>query len=310
MRKILHFLIMCLPFFFYTLPLSAKVIDRIVAIVNDDVITLSELNEMTNYLTHQDNPPLEIKRKVLEDLINSRLALQEAEKLGIHVSEEEIDMAIKELLVQNGATLEDLKRDLAKNGISFKEYKEWLKEQIVKSKLLALEVQGKVTVTDEEIKKYYEAHKDKYKGHTEYHLRHILLLKPQDPTEIEQIKKIQKKILQLLKEGVPFCELARRYSQAPTAQDGGDLGWLKEKELAPKIKNAVKKLKPGEVTPWLDTDAGYQLVQLIEKRKTPDKPLAEVKNQIYKILYKKKVEQRYKRWLEQLRQKGYIKILL
>ncbi len=310
MRKILHFLIMCLLFFSYILPLSAKVIDRIVAIVNDDVITLSELNEMTNYLTHQDNPPLEVKRKVLEDLINSRLALQQAEKLGIHVSEEEIDMAIKELLVQNGATLEDLKRDLAKNGISFKEYKQWLKEQIVKSKLLASEVQGKVTVTDEEIKKYYEAHKDKYKGYTEYHLRHILLLKPQDPTEIEQIKKIQKKILELLKEGVPFCELARRYSQAPTAQDGGDLGWLKEKELAPKIKNAVKKLKPGEVTPWLDTDVGYQLVQLVEKRKTPDKPLAEVKNQIYKILYKKKVEQRYKRWLEQLRQKAYIKILL
>ena len=310
MYKILRFLIIFLFFLSSTLPLSAKVIDRIVAIVNDDVITLSELNEITKYLTHQNNPPLEVKRKILEELINSRLALQEAEKLGIQVDEKEIDMAIKGLLAQSGATLEELKRDLEKNGISFKEYKQWLKEQIVKSKLLALEVQGKVTVTDEEIKKYYEAHKDKYKGYTEYHLRHILLLKPQDAGEIERIKEMQKKILQLLKEGVPFCELAKQYSQAPTAQDGGDLGWLKEKELAPEIKTALKGLKPGEITPWLDTDPGFQLIQLVEARSTPDKPLAEVKDQIYKILYQKKVEQRYKHWLEQLRKKAYIKILL
>ncbi len=305
MKRILLIILILL----FSMSVNAKVIDRIVAIVNDDVITLSELNEMTRYLTHQNNVSLEVKRKVLDDLINSRLALQQAEKMGIKVEDKEIEATIKGMLQQNGMTLEDLKKDLSQNGISFPEYKKWLKEQIVKSKLLALEVQGKVTVTDEEIKQYYQSYKDKYKGFTKYHLRHILLMAPQGD-EGSQLEELKNKILELLKQGIPFSEVAKKYSQAPTAPEGGDLGWIKEKDLAPEIKSALKDLKPGQFSAWINTEAGYQIIQLVEKKHTPDKSLSAVKDEIYQVLYKKKMEQRYKNWLQQLRKQAYIQILL
>ena len=310
MKKWRALLILILIYCFNISLTFSQLLDRIVAVVNDDVITLSELKEAVKQLTHLSDPSPEIKRRVLEDLINNRLAAQQAEKLGIEVKDEEIEMAVQELLKQNGITLEGLKEDLAKEGLSYEEYKNWLKQQIIKTKLISLEVQGKVTVTEEEMMRYYKTHQNEYEGYTEFHLRHILLSFPNAPEEEEKIKQMQTEIIKQLQSGVSFAALAQEYSQAPTAEEGGDLGWIKEKDLVLEIKIALKPLKPGEFTPWLKTKMGYQLVQLVEKKQILAKPFAEVKKDIYQILYRQKVEERYKRWLEQLREKAYIKVLL
>ncbi|MCD6319377.1 MAG: peptidylprolyl isomerase [Candidatus Desulfofervidaceae bacterium] len=309
-RYVFLFLILILISCLKTAPVFSQLLDKIVAIVNDEVITLSELKEVARQLTHLSDPPPEVERKVLEELINTRLAAQQARRLGIEVKDEEVEKAVQDILKQNRITLEQLKADLAKGGLSYEEYKNWLKEQIIKSKLISLEVQGKVTVTEDEMMRYYKEHQNQYKGYTEFHLCHILLSLPETPEEEEKIKQIQTEILRQLQSGVSFSVLAQEYSQAPTAKEGGDLGWIKEKDLAPEIKMALAKLKPGEFSPWLKTEVGYQLVQLVEKRQVLDKPFAEVKKDIYQVLYRQKVEERYKRWLEQLRKKAYVKVLL
>jgi len=291
-------------------PAFGKLLDRVVAIVNEDVITLSELKDAIKQLTPFTDPSPEIERQVLEELINTHLAVQEAKKRGIEIKEKEVENTIKELILQKGITLTAFKEELLKNGISYEDYKNWLKYQLIKRRLIGLEVQGKVTVTEEEIKNYYETYRKKYKGYTLFKLRHILLPFPQTLTQEKEIKKIQEKILRKLKMGVSFSELAKLYSKAPTASDGGDLGWFKEEELAPVIKETVKTLKVGEYSSWIKTDVGYQLIQLIEKKKVPEKTLSEVREEIYKILYQKKLEERYQRWLKELREKAYIKILL
>jgi len=104
--------------------------------------------------------------------------------------------------------------------------------------------------------------------------------------------------------------LAHKYSQAPTAKDGGDLGWIKARDLTPEIRNIVTLLQPGEISPWIKTHIGFQLIQLEKRREVPDKTFLEVKEQIYRLFYQQKMEERYQQWLTQLREKAYIKILL
>ena len=282
----------------------SKLVDRIVAIVNDEVITLSELKQAMIYLTKTPNPPPEVKRRVLEEVINVRLTAQQAAKLGLEVKDAEVEKAIQNMIAQNGITLKKLKEDLTREGSSYEDYKNWIKTQLLKTKLIGLQVQSKVTVTDEEIKKYYQAHIDEYKGYTEYRLRHILL----PFTSAYEDKK--QEILKLLKEGISFSELAQKYSQAPTAKDGGDLGWIKARDLTPEIRNIITLLQPGEISPWIKTHSGFQLIQLEKRREVPAKTFSEVKEEIYRLFYQRKMEERYQQWLTQLREKAYIKILL
>ena len=288
----------------------SKLLDRIVAIVNDEVITLSELKQAMIYLTKTPNPPPEVKRRILEEIINVRLTAQQATKLGLEVKDAEVERAIQKIIAQNGITLKKLKEDLTREGSSYEDYKNWIKTQLLKTKLIGLQVQSKVTVTDEEIKKYYQAHIDEYKGYTEYYLRHILLPFPSTDEDKKRLIYVQQEILRLLKKGISFSELAHKYSQAPTAKDGGDLGWIKARDLTPEIRNIVTLLQPGEISPWIKTHIGFQLIQLEKRREVPDKTFLEVKEQIYRLFYQQKMEERYQQWLTQLREKAYIKILL
>ena len=301
-RVILAFIII------FTTVAEAKIIDRIVAIVNDEAITLSELKE-TLQLFPNPSPKALIKKQVLEQLINEKLAAQEIKQLGIKVSEEEIDGAINRILKGNNISLGVFKAKLKAQGMSYPEYRQSLKEQIEKSKLVGLEVESKITILEETLKKYYTLHQKQYQGYTEFHLRHILLLLPKTQQEMEEIRQKQIEIKELLKQGLPFSDIARRYSQAPTAEEGGDLGWIKKKELSPEIRNVAQSLQVGQVSTFINTKAGYQLIQIVEKRQVPEKSFEEVRNQIYSELYRQEVERYYKRWLEGLRKKAFVKIL-
>lgn len=292
----------------FTTVAEAEIIDRIVAVVNDEVITLSELEET---LRLYPNVPsgASIKKQVLEQLINEKLAAQEIKRLGIKVSKEEIDGAVNRILRENNMSLEGLKAKLKAQGMSYSKYRHFLKKQIEKSKLVGLEIESKITILEETLKNYYISHQEQYRGHTEFNLRHILLLLPKTQQEMEETRQKQIKIEELLRQGLPFSEIARRYSQAPTAEEGGDLGWIKEKELSPEIRDTVQSLLVGQVSGFIKTQAGYQLIQIVEKREVAGKSFEEVRNQIYNKLYRQKVERYYEKWLKELRKRAFVKIL-
>ena len=173
-----------------------------------------------------------------------------------------------------------------------------------------MEVESKITILEETLKKYYISHLDQYKGYVEFHLRHILLPIPKTLAEEVAIEQKQMEIKELLRQGFSFSEIARHYSQAQTAEEGGDLGWIKESELSPEIRSVIQSLPIGGISDFIKTKAGYQMIQIVEKREVAGKSFEEVRDQIYNKLYQKKIEIYYKKWLQGLRKKAFIKILL
>jgi len=301
---------------------SAELVDRIVAIVNDDVITLSELNEAYRPLAQQireANYPPEVEREmifklrqeILNKLIDQKLTDQETERLQVSVDDKEVDQRIERIKGEHFLTEEDIKRTLATQGYTLEEYRERIKEQLLRVKLINIEVKSKIAVSGKEIQDYYEEHKEEYKGGRKYHLRTILIkVSPlagadQKRVALEKIKLIVKE----LKSGAAFDVLAKKYSQDGTVAAGGDLGLFTLDELSPEFQETVLWMGEGEMSPVLETPKGYQILMLQEIKKIPGKTLEEARTEIQERLYQESVGERYDTWLKRLRERSYIKII-
>ncbi|MBL0700735.1 MAG: SurA N-terminal domain-containing protein [Desulfosarcina sp.] len=312
-----------LSFFFVNCSLSsAEVVDRIIAIVNDKIITLSELNlALKPYLariksmgrTSEDERQFlyTVRKKILNDLINDKLTYLEAKHYNVTVTDDEIDQTIERIKETNYHTDEDFREILAKEGLTIEEYRRDLKEQMLRSRVVDYEVRSKVVITKEDIMAYYEANQEKYADEKRYHLRNILMRPSSFEGEETRQKLLDKMqdILAKLKEGESFSDLARVYSQSPFAAEGGDLGFFKFDDLAPTIQDALKGLMAGEGTGILDTDQGFQMFYIEDIEDTLDRSLEEVSKEIKEILYNERVNKRFKVWIEGMRAKSHIKII-
>lgn len=301
---------------------GSEIVDRIVAVVNDDVITLFELNRLVKpyegkiyslgYSPEKERMMLfKVRRNMLNRLIDKKIEEQEIKRSKIKISEERVDQTIEKIKEKNFLTDEDLRSALAKDGVTMEEYREKIKEQILRSRLIDLKVKSKIVVTNEDIKAYYEKHLDKYGGEKKYHLRNIIMKKPLFAGENEKLKIKEKmdEILEKLRSGQSFETLAKKYSESSTAAEGGDLGEFSFDTLSPQLQEVIKGMKPGEFTPVLDTHQGYQIFLLENILKTPAKPLAEVSPQIQSILLKEKTHKKYETWIQGLRERSVIKII-
>lgn len=300
----------------------AELVDRIVAIVNADVITLSEINEAIEPFVKQvqDAPygPDEkrqllykIRQDVLNRMIEQKLAEQESQRLGVFVHDSEIDKRLEIVKNENHLTDEALSRALEAEGYTLEEYREKIKEQLLSMKLVNMEVKSKIAITEDEIRKHYENHKKNYAGEQKYHLRTILIKAPlgeQVEDDENALKKIEM-VVEALKAGVPFEDAARQYSDDLSAEEGGDLGFFTIDELAPELRETVRWMKEGEVSSVLRTALGYQLLMVEAIRLSSGKTLEEAKTEIQEQMFRGEVERKYKAWLEALRERSYIKII-
>lgn len=306
---------------------SANVIDRSVAIVNDDTITLSEVNELGKAFfkkisdetpTDRLAPTLQQARlAVIDKLIDKRLIVQEAKKLNIQVSDQEVDNAFQRILTNNNATAEQFRREIAAEGMSEKQYREELREQLLSSKLINHEVRTKVVIPESAVLDYYNTHYTTVVGGGDYYLLQIgCIWGTEDqggaiPSQDEAKEKAEK-VRDLVMKGKDFKEAAKEYSDLPSARDGGDLGHFQQDELASFIRDAVVHLKPGEVSRIVETENGYHFFKLVssqEGQAVAREPFDEVKDRIREKLYQQAMEQRFKDWLTSIREKAYIKIL-
>jgi peptidyl-prolyl cis-trans isomerase SurA len=301
---------------------GAKVIDRIVATVNDDIVLLYDLNQTIKPYVDRikaSNYPHEKERQILfkirEDavdmLIEQKLTDQEIKRYKISVSQNEINNAIEMMKKTSFITDEELREELSRRELTLEEYREQIKEEILREKLISREVKSKIVIIPEDIKAYYENHKDIYSGKKKYHLRNIIMKVPEASVETEKltIKNKMESILSELKKGEPFDKLARFYSDSPIASEGGDLGLFEIKDLSPQLQEAVKVLKEGEYTPVLDTEQGYQILYVQEIQKTPGKTLEESTSEISQKLYKDTVNRRFASWIKDLKSRSHIKII-
>ena len=302
-------------------PSRAEVVDRIIAYVNDDIITLSELKERTNafvaarrqnpFLQEQEQSLEKIRRDMLDLLINERLAAQEVSRLQISVSEEEVIEAIGSIMKENRLTQETLEAELRQDGRTLDDLREQIKKNMEQTKLVSREVRSKTVITDEMIEAYYKDHREEFEGKERWRIQDIYLpFSPTDtPEERTHLRKAAKEILERLRAGADFGSLAKLYSQGPGAEAGGDLGFFSKGELEPVLEAAVEALKPGQVSPDVETTRGIHLIKLTEVDKAPAKSLDEVEGTIRDLLYKREVDFRYKEWLSGLRERSYVKIV-
>ena len=298
------------------------IIDRIVAVVNDEIITLYDLNETLKpyeeniqalgYSPEKARETLfKLRADLLNKLIDEKLTDQQIKKHNLTISTREIDMTIERIKESRSYTDEDLRAGLAEQGLTIEEYRENLKKQLLRGKLVNLEVKSKIVITSAEIEKYYNEHLEKYAGETKYHLWNIFIRF--SPMTDESLKQIafgkMETVLSQLKQGQSFESLAAQAPDSPQSPQGTDLGLYRLDELSPQLRNVVKDMKAGGYSSIIETDSGYQIIYVQKVLVTAPKTLSEVESEIESVLYNEAIDNRYNTWLSSLRERSHIKII-
>jgi peptidyl-prolyl cis-trans isomerase SurA len=301
---------------------GVEVIDRIVAIVNDDVITLSELNRLyepqlrdvraMGYPLAQERKLLfKLREQTLQRLIDDKLTEQEIKRQDLSVDEEQIDQAVERLKAGKYVTDEQLREALAKDGLTMEQMREQIRQQILRRKLLASEVSSKVVVTREEAREYYEAKPERYAGENKFHLHNFMIrVAPGGGDAARQAALNQMEAVRAqLAQGQPAEAVGQAFAGVDPPVFSSELGKFKAEELSPEIREKLQGKRAGQSTEILPTDFGYQLLFVLDVEKTPARSFEEVAAEIQDQIYQERFDAKFRAWLKDLRQQSHIKII-
>ena len=257
-------------------PLRAQEqLDKIVAIVNDDVILHTELEDRLRTVKSQlqeqgtEMPPSAVlERQVLDRLILTKLQTQMAEKTGIKVDDESLNRTISNIAAENKVNLEQFRIILEEDGYNYEKFREDIRGEILTSRLRQRQVDNRVTVSDREVDNFLSGVSQQGDASVEFHLRHILLSLPDSPStdEMQEAESQAKEILKQLHAGADFAKLAATYSDAPQALDGGDLGWRKPDQVPSLFADVVARMKKGDVSDLIRSAGGIHILKLDDVR--------------------------------------------
>jgi peptidyl-prolyl cis-trans isomerase SurA len=297
---------------------AAVILDRVVALVNEEVITWSDLYKMMEYEASDkvkamnDEERLKIfkdsEAAFLEKLIDMRLQLQEAKRLGIGVTSEEVNEAIENIKKKYSLTDDAFEVSLKKEGMTYEDYKKRLSEQIIISKLIGQQIRNKIVVSGEDIEKYIDSNKENLQDSEAFRLRQIFFMRPKDEADKKSIEEKASLIIQRLKSGEDFSVLAKEYSEDSSGKMGGDLGLIKKSYMAKEFIETIKTMNVGDYSAPFWTEKGLHIIQLDEK--ISPKTTEEVRESVRKKLVEDKALEKYKGWVKDLREKAYIVIRL
>lgn len=296
----------------------ADTISGIAALVNDEPITTYDVEKEReavekglddkSFLDAQGKA--QVRQVALDSLINKKLIEQKIRELDIKVTDEEVRQAIEDVKRTNNISQERLKEALEARGITFDEYKAQIKDQLERLRLISMEVRSKIQISEKEMREFYDAHPDRFRVDEAFRARQIFL--PLSPKATEEERRnanaTAEKILAELRKGADFTALARKYSKDPSAPEGGDLGFLKKGELIPEFEETLATLKPGETSGLIRTPAGIHILKLEELRPGKSVSFETAKPEVEDLLYKKKSEERFAQWIEDLRKSASIEI--
>jgi len=283
---------------------GSVVVDRVVAVVNNEVITLSDL-QREEALKKRDT--VRDDRLVLEDMIDRKLQMAAAKREGVDVTDKELDDAVADVMKRNSMDLMQFSAALAKEGLTLEQYKIELREQITLSRLFNKNVRSGVNVDEAEARAFYQNNPKTFSLPEEIRVRRIFLPVPEQatPDQAAAIKEKAQSVYARVQKGEDFIHLVREASQGETASPDGDLGFMQREDALPEIVEAARALKPGESSSPFRCAGGYNIIKLEEVR-TPVKPFEKVKDEIMKTLYEQKLENTYRSWLQALRGDSHI----
>ena len=258
-------------------PRTPIVLDRIVAVVNDEVITRHELEDRMKVAVRQLNqqgtplPPQEvIQRQLLERLVTDRVQLQFAKETGLRVDDTDLDRAIGRIAQDNKLTVEQMREVLTRDGVPYPKFRDDVRTEITLARLREREVENKIVVAESEVDNFLTTQQGQTGKPEEYNISHVLVVVPEQasPEQIQSRRERAEQALAQLKSGADFRQVAAAYSDAPDALQGGTLGWREGDRLPAIFHDAVKTLKPGEISAVLRSSNGFHILKLNEKRNT------------------------------------------
>ncbi len=292
------------------LPLSARgeIVDRVVAIVNDDFITLRDVERYVRVekegrfvSVNEYFRNIRLKERI-DSFIDDLLIKQQAKKLRIEASDKEVDGIIANIRKQYLITEDELKQQLSKEGIPYRDFVEGIRTNLLRSRVLARVISPDVVVTDAMLKEYYNKHIDEYRNE-EYKLQQIFISGKREDAQMRAVAAYG-----LLKEGKPFAAVAKEFSDDPSAGMGGDIGYVKREELIPELREPIRLLAPGTFTPVLRTPYGLHILKLVEVKQGETLSFDLVKERVHTRIVQEESEKRYKDYITKLRASSYIEV--
>jgi peptidyl-prolyl cis-trans isomerase SurA len=295
------------------------VLEEIVARVNNEIITLSEYDHSRQLLRRElsekyrgeelDRQYAEQEGNVLRDLIDQALLVQKGQELGVSVEADlikRLDKIREDLKLK---TTEDLERYFAERGMSMEDYRLQLRNQILTQYVIQREVAGKILLDSDDVRQYYLQHREEFDQPERVRLREILVSTEQrKPEELPAREQRVHEVLEKIRQGQKFEDVARQYSDAPTAEDGGDLGYFEPTKLAPAIRDLIANLREGAVTDPIRTPQGYLLLQLVEHLPEGIPPFERAEPLIRDKLYWEKVQPAIREYLGGLRRDAFVSV--
>jgi peptidyl-prolyl cis-trans isomerase SurA len=297
------------------------ILDRVVAVVNDDVITLTEVQEeglQTIRKIVQETLGVErerrlrtTERQILDDLILRKLQLQEAKREKIEATTSEVRSAIEELKRRNGLTSdEELQAAMAGQLLSEEQFRRGIAEQVTLTKLVARQVRAKIAVLDEEARRYYDQHREQFREIPRFKIRHLLVSVSPKPTreEVLQARNRIEEAQALIKLGAKFSTVAKHYSEDRLASSSGEVWTMKHGELAPDMERMALTLPIGQVSGIVMTSAGFHLIQVEERVPGEIIPFDTIKEEVRNVLFNQKAETKFKEWIQTLKAKASVEM--
>jgi peptidyl-prolyl cis-trans isomerase SurA len=295
-------------------------LDRVICVVNNDAITMYELDEAELYYMAEMREKMQegdarkaLRERLLQNLIENRIQLQQAERDKVVIEDAEIAENIAEVMKKLKVTDEKQFDQVMKSqGLTMDAVKKRMREQLMVQRVIRRKVALRISVTEQEIDKYLAENRDKLETGLTFSARHILL--QPDPAKGEEgwleARKRAEEVYGYLLEGQDFAELAKKYSDDPSARDGGSLGPLKKGELAPDIEEAILRLTPGEASTPFRSQVGYHIFRLDSRETLTGEALTQVRGQVREILYRQKYDARLKDWLTEIKERAIIDVRL
>lgn len=291
-----------------------EVIDKIAIVVNNEIITQGEIDKMlapvyAQYRTRYQGEELlvkleEARQKIIAQLIEDKLILSEAKRLNIEADEKAIEARLDDARRRFGSR-EKFDEALAEEHITVGVLRERYREQMVSRSLIDQKIGSRIVVTPVEVSEYYNAHPDEFVQEEQVKLRNILV-KPKKDIDIKKTVELINMIHARLLEGSDFSSLAKIYSEGPNASEGGLMGFVGKGELLPEIEEVVFNLKEGEISGIIQTSLGYHIFKVEEKRERKVLPLKEVYKEAEEIIFRDKIRESIKDWVESLKKNAYI----
>ncbi|MDD5270321.1 MAG: peptidylprolyl isomerase [Candidatus Omnitrophica bacterium] len=290
--------------------------NKILVVVNDEVLTQSDLDFALNQISEELKREYsgaelaakieEARKEYLNQMIEDKLILQQAKKLGVIVDDSEVEEQFKQ--VKSKFPSEDIfYAEVQKAGISTEVLKKRYRENIMMGKLVSHEVKDKVVVTPSEIDDYYKKHSAELKAPEAVRIRSIMLRFGGEQSE-DAVKQKSYDILKLIKEGRDFGELAKLYSEGLRSDEGGDFGFVERGQMRDDFDKVIFSMKEGEVSEPLRADTGYFIFKAEQKRDARALTIQEAHDGIENIIYREKAQQRYKDWIAKLKRDAFIQI--